>query len=519
MRRRGADEEDILVACLSRAHKKHEVNDKGELLTDAEVRKAAKSISKKGAASFLLTETANHEGNAQCVAKLFGKDYLHCYEAGWMHYTGTHWERDDKTLTRDVVRTLRKRRVAVAECPPDMYKGVYTGAKETRPNVMNTMGLLQSILPVKWDEFDRHPDLLNCANGVLNLRTGKMTPHDRSQRFTYCVATEYHADADPASWVAFLSGVVDDGVRAEALDYLQLAMGYSITGHTSEEVLFYLFGPTRSGKGTFIETLKKLLGSLGWEVAFSTFSGRRRAGDQNFDLAPLRSCRFVAASEGDRTVWLNAAFIKRITGGNSVQASFKHQTPFNYRPCYKIWLSSNYEPSTDPGDDGVWGRLKVIRFPNSFLGTEDKSLKARLGRPECLEGVLAWLVEGAVKWYALGRHGLRTPPFVQRVVTEARTKVDSVQQWARDCLESDEGGFVGNERYFASYRAWCERRDFKPRGLRTVTADLARLNYVAGQQKDYVLDKKSRGLVGVKVVEESAKTHGARMQLGLEGLN
>ncbi|MDY7078006.1 MAG: phage/plasmid primase, P4 family [Chloroflexota bacterium] len=499
LRRRGGDANVLFDACWARTQNQHE-----ESLSRKEVEQIVDSAMRWNATSQLLTLPGSHEGNAQCFVKMYGDEFLHCAEADWLHYTGTHWERDDKAVVRYIVKTLTQRTLAVlADGGGDdnpHYKSILGAAKGMRPNVTGTMKLLESLLPTDWETFDADPDVLNCANGVLNLRTGVLTPHDRA-RFTYCLDVEYRPEADQTFWIDFLESVVDDSIKEEALEYLQRAVGYTITGRTNEEIMFYLYGPTRGGKGTFTEVLTQLLGRnrLAGGLPFESFSEKRRAGDQHFDLAPLHNCRFVAASEGERTTWLRASFIKRITGGDTIQAAFKNKTPFCYKPQYKIWLLSNYEPSTDPGDDGVWGRFKIIRFPNSFLGYEDKNLKDKLTTKECLEGVLAWAVEGARKWYALGDSGLKSPPFVQQVVDQARHECDNVAHWAEENLEPCEDGFVPNGKYYANYKEWCISRGVKHRGLRTVSADLRRLGYEMGIKRAGGDGARGRGVCCVRL--------------------
>lgn len=507
--RQGATEEVIYAALKARSVEQHRPP-----LDDSRIRKIA------GTANWpkepeMLGAPANDEGNAQCFVLLFGGQFLFAdHKVGWLFYNGKYWERNEYLAQYCMLRTLETRKLAVKRTNNyEAHKDVYAAAKEEWPNIRDALQLAKLHLVAKWVEFDKHPDLLNCANGVLNLRTGDLVPHSHGQRFTYCIETGYDEGAECLQWLKFLDEVLipEGGEDEGVLDYIQLALGYTLTGLTSEECLFYLTGPTRGGKGTFVETIRTLLGShLSAEVAFDSFAGRRRAGDQNFDLAPLKTCRFLAASEGERTTKLNAAFINRITGGNSIRAAFKYETPFDYRPMYKIWLSSNYAPKSDPSDNAVWGRFRVIPFPNSFLGREDKHLKARLRRPGELRGILAWLVEGAMRWYKLGGEGLKAPQRVRKAVDEARDAVDYVKMWADACLE-DTGNpkdFVVSSHYHKSYDAWYREEGIGPlrylRGQVALTRDLRRLGYelTTTKKTDSVTGVRGRALVGYRVLKE-----------------
>jgi putative DNA primase/helicase len=286
------------------------------------------------------------------------------------------------------------------------HEEIVRASKPDARNVRNAKFMLQSLLRERIDTFDQSPDHLNVRNGVLDLRTGTLLPHRPHQRFTYCLPVAYAPDAGTTAWRQFLRQVVGGG--EEVVAFLQTAVGYSVTGHTREEKLFYLYGPTRSGKGTFTETLLTLLGKpLATEVDFTTFTRERDNDASNFDLAPLKPARLLIASESSRHQLLHAAKIKQLTGGNDIRCCFKHRDHFEYRPGFTIWLVSNHDVHADPDDTAAWGRVVRLEFPHSFSGREDTTLKERMKRPENLQAVLAWAVEGATRWYA---QGLRVPP-------------------------------------------------------------------------------------------------------------
>jgi putative DNA primase/helicase len=292
-----------------------------------------------------------------------------------MGWNGKFWDVTlaESILDAKVTEILRRRRIAAV----DANKEAIVKASVTNRSKINACieGLKQR-LSISIESFDNNPDLINCNNGVVDLKTGELAEHDKSQRFTYCIPTKYNPKADFTVWTDFLNQVVGGG--QEVIDYLKKAIGYSLTGHTSEECLFYCYGPTRSGKGTFTEALIELLGNpLSSEVDFNTFTAARDVDSSNFDLAQLRPAHVVFASESTRYRTLNAAKVKALTGGNRVWCCFKHKDFFSYRPRYSIWLTSNWPVNGDVDDDALWGRLRVIEFPNSFLGKEDKSLKQK----------------------------------------------------------------------------------------------------------------------------------------------
>jgi putative DNA primase/helicase len=268
--------------------------------------------------------------------------------------------------------------------------------------------------------------------------------------------------------------------REENEEFVQLAVGYSLTGVTWEEILFYLFGPTRSGKGTFIETIIALLGlPLAFEADFTTFTSERNGDTQNFDLAPLRPCRFVAAGESNKNQPLNPAKLKQLTGRNWISCAFKHKTQFGYQPKFKIWLSSNHPVNVDVDDDAAWARVRVIEFPHSHLGTEDKMLKERLSTPEALEGLLAWAVEGARKYYQnrTAGIGLPYPEAVRKTTEDQRDNSDFVKAFMNECLVKSVDGYLTNATAYQHYKTWCENNGVTPKHLKQFSEAMSRKGF------------------------------------------
>ena len=382
--------------------------------------------------NILLKLGTHDEGNAQCTHARYKGRFLHNEEFGWLQHTGTHWtsEAADAAVERAITETLEARIAAAVAAGASQYGQLIKDCIPNNRKVTGAKNQLRSAVHAPVDSFDSDPDLLNCKNGVVNLRTGTISPHDVKQRFMYCTAVPYNPNADYSDWVQWLT----DATSKDDAEWLQTASGYSATGHTREEILIYIKGPTRSGKGTFDGALRGAMGSpLAKSVSFSTFTTDRGKDDQNFDLAPLKPARLIIASESQQHERFNEAKIKQVTGGDSISCAFKHKTHFEYKPQFKIWLLSNHPVNADPDDDAVWGRIRVVEFPHSHLGCEDKSLKEKMHSPAGLEPVLAWIVAGAKQWYALGSKGLSELAKNAAVKQSQRNDLDGVQMWIDEC--------------------------------------------------------------------------------------
>src|ERR1017187_3307914 len=121
-------------------------------------------------------------------------------------------------------------------------------------------------IPVLPEQFDADPFLLNCVNSTVDLRTGELRPHRRADLITRLCPVQYDPAAHSPLWDRFLEEAT--GANREVGQFLQRAVGYSLTGATSEEVLFFVHGPGGSGKSTFLEAIKAVLGEYGKSADF-----------------------------------------------------------------------------------------------------------------------------------------------------------------------------------------------------------------------------------------------------------
>lgn len=429
---------------------------------------------------------------------MFGELFLYCDALGWLTWTGTHWEVDpaEAAIGRAIMTMLRARRVAAVQAEKEL---IVKATQGTLKRVRDTKGVLRDMIAVKVDVFDSSPDILNVSNGVLDLRTGTLTPHDPSQRYTHCANVDYEDDADDSVWVNWLV----ESVGAEAAAWLQKAIGYTLTGHTREEVMFYLYGPPRAGKGIFTETILAMLGKpLSAEINFGTFTAKRTGDSQNFDLAPLKACRMVSAAESNSYESFNEAKLKSLTGGNEIYCAFKQKNHFNYRPQFKIWLSSNESIHADPDDVAVWGRIRVVEFPHTHLGNEDKMLKRRMLKTDVLKGVLVWAAMGAQLWYKLEAAGLPELESSKVLKESHREGLDTVAMWLEECTtRADTTCFSASADLYTNYGYWCGHNGQEPKTMRAFSQALARKGFESKKGAASAIDsKQKRGFGGVKLL-------------------
>lgn len=287
----------------------------------------------------------------------------------------------------------------------------------------------RSGIPVPHTELDADPWLLNCLSGIIDLRTGVLWKHDRKWRCTRLAPVPY----DPDATHPHLQKVIKHLARgdAEVAQFLQDAIGGTISGDNRWEHFFLLHGQGRDGKGALFRGIKAALGDYAATAASQTFlklDGQRIRND----LARLQGFHLVISAEIEKGSTLDVAVVKALSGGDDIVSRFLHNEEFEYRPRFTIWLQCNDRPVLDAADDAIWERLVCIPVGRKLEAHErDPAVKATLGDPAIAgPAILAWLVRGAVRMHKAKR--LVLPEVVRKATVAYRGEMDQVGEFLRD---------------------------------------------------------------------------------------
>jgi putative DNA primase/helicase len=307
--------------------------------------------------------------------------------------------------------------------------------------------------------------LFNVANGVIDLHTGDLLPHDRKRRITRLSNIVYDPTATSPMW----EGVLNRSLAGNQalIDYFARAVGYSMIGAILDRVIFILWGLGRNGKTVIRETVSALFSDYGAGTPISTFLERKGGGIPN-DLARLKGVRFVSASESEEGARLAPAFIKQVTGGDSMTARFLHAEFFDFVPTFHVWLATNHRPEIPGGgDQALWDRIHLVPFKIQIPPDEMIPLAELLGmlRAE-MPGILAWAVRGCL---AYQREGLNPPDEVRAAVGDYQNDQDVLADFLDgECLTGP-GLMVRSSDIYKRYVEWCGKqgisRPMTTRGL------------------------------------------------------
>ena len=382
-------------------------------------------------------------GNAERFVAQHAERARYCHSAGaWYIWDKRRWERD---ATAEVMRlahkTVRGMAAELATCRTKLAKKalrswINSSESNSRLNAMLTQAGAVLPVPVTLGELDADPWLLNVKNGIVDLRTGALLSHDPAKLLTKIAPVDYDPSARSELWERFLRE--STGGDDDLIAFLQRAVGYTLTGDTREEKLFFVHGPTNSGKSTFLEALKATLGEYSMTADFETFLARSFVGGPRPDIARLAGARFVVSIEVDEGKKLAEGLVKQITGGDTISARFLYREEFEFRPQFKLWLAANHAPEVKHDDDAMWRRILKLPFELTVPKEKrDPKLKATLADPaQSGAAILAWAVQGCLEWQ---RQGLAVPFRVELATEEYRRKQDPLAGFvASYCVLGDE---------------------------------------------------------------------------------
>ncbi|MCD8502142.1 MAG: phage/plasmid primase, P4 family [Bacillaceae bacterium] len=337
-------------------------------------------LSSKNPAELPLTEL----GNAERIVYYNQGKIKYTPEFGWLVWDGVRWVPDSRNQIEVITnKTLRKiYDEAELVISPNYRTDMLNWAKrsESRSVRINSLKDARVYVTVTSDELDQDPYKLNVLNGVIDLETGKLLPHDSDQLITKLAPVYFVPTATAPRFKQFLEEVFihEDGTPDyELIRYMQKAMGYSLSGDTSEEVIFFLIGRGGNGKSKFIQAIQNIMGDYSRQTNTNTFIKKNNDNGINNDLARLAKARFVSAMESEEGQVLGETLVKHFSGGDIVSARFLWKEYFEFKPLGKIFLTSNFKPIIQGIDDGIWRRIKLIPFHAKFEGEKKRQQVVR----------------------------------------------------------------------------------------------------------------------------------------------
>lgn len=383
-----------------------------------------------------------------CAEALDGR-FLFARGLGWMRYDGSRWiETGDAVLVEEIRQWAKSHwEEVVEEYKSDQSSDVRARMKNwsqvlTSNRLRALAGLAKGPLHCEAAEFDAHPDLLNCPNGVVDLTTGELLDPDPSYLMTKMTGVAYDPAAldDPDFSTALCA------LPAELHAWYQVRVGQAFTGHMPpDDLMIVQQGGGENGKSTLAVPLKRAAGSYAVLVSDRVILGNH---DQHpTELMELKGARYALMEETPEARQLNVQQLKKVVGTPEITARKIRQDSVTFAASHSLFVNTNFAPAVVETDHATWRRLAMVRFPYTFRKRQedvtgpldrlgDAGLRDRCAtRERPAQAALAWSVAGAVRWYSEGKVMPELPALVAANTEMWREEGDLILSFMKDALD------------------------------------------------------------------------------------
>lgn len=394
------------------------------------------------------------------------RDYLlWTGDRAWMRWDGKVWaqviDAEAIELVRVKLKALFTRLASHPDLRPEDVKRI--SVLLTKRKAADVTYFLRGLLAVGADKFDAHPDLINCQNGVVDLRNGEVRDHDRYLFFSKITPGDYLPDATHPDWDQALAAIPED------IQYwLQVRYGQAITGYpVDDDVLPVQSGGGSNGKSTIVNAVLSAVGGFGVVVPEKTLLANM--GEHPTEVMVFRGARLAIIEETPEGKHLPTKRLKDLVGTPVMTGRYMHKDFVQWDATHSLFLNSNYVPQVTETDHGTWRRLALVKFPYKYVHPMDPLMadnerhgdpglrdRLRFNTDDQLEAVLAWLIEGAQAWYAGDRSMVKTPLTVAVDTADWRAETDLIMAFCMEKVTFDPSSRVVSKELFECFTEWLQ---------------------------------------------------------------
>jgi putative DNA primase/helicase len=412
---------------------------------------------RKKPSDFLRTDAGNAEMFAASYCDNVRFDHR---QQRWLIWDKTlrRWVEDRQDKVRVLMKNIFRHRMRLAVKAPETEERAkeikWALQSESYYRIEKALELAKSEPPISdpGDGWDADPLLLGVANGILDLRTGKLRNATQQDRVTKFSPVVFDPGAECPHWLKFLEEIF--GGDHELIRFMQKAVGYTLTGNVEEHCLFALYGTGRNGKTTFLETILYLMGEYGVDLPFSNLDTKHYPIGEGVNLPGARFAKSVETRKGRH---LDEGRVKSWTGGDTISVRPLHRNAFSFQPTHKFWLAFNHKPEITDTSPAMWNRIRLIPFGQKFEKHKaDKKLVGTL-KAEA-SGILNWAIKGCLAWQ---RDGLEAPATVEQATHQYEQESDALAPFIADCCEVGSGFHVASGELWNAYQTYCDDNGMK----------------------------------------------------------
>ncbi|QKM64690.1 hypothetical protein DCO17_05235 [Polynucleobacter tropicus] len=427
-----------------------------------------------------ITENQGHImgdlDNARHFRAMFEGEFLFCHSnRKWLRFNGKRWEWCQKDEQMGAAKLVAEK---IMDKAGELFKldptGAVSKAWQSHAKTIRSNGRIIAMIELATSEpgmsiasiseLDSKPMLLGVANGVVDLKRMQLLPANPK----LLISRQVHADYNPAAtcplWLKFLDEIFLGD--QDVIQYIQKALGYSLTGDVSEELLHFCYGHGKNGKSVMANVIVKIMGDYVQTANFDLLAMKDSAATN--DVARLVGARMVMANETRENQRLDDQKLKALVSTERITARFMYAEYFEFWPQFKIWLRGNYKPIITDSSNGAWRRMRLVPF--EYQVPEDKTdFKLEQKLLDEKEGILAWLIDGCQLWQ---KERLSPPKHIEDASRVYQEESDMLGEFLEDCCEVGAGKMESQKSVFGSYQVWARSNGTHPASQKSFTRQL-----------------------------------------------
>lgn len=410
-------------------------------------------------------------GTSNLFIDTFKDELVYCSDIGdWYFWNGKHWQRDTilrrnellKQLYSYCIKYLSTQKLDQKEQAQLLSYYCKLADKNFRDKILKDA---LSVNPMTSKQFDKHKFLFNCQNGTYDFTTGEFREHRKDDFLTDMSNVVYDKEADCPRFKQYLEEVFEDD-KTKA-DYLLKMSAYCLTGDTSRECFFVLYGDkTRNGKGTFVSTFTHLAGTYSQTLNPASITKKQLNSGGSApspDIAKLKNCRIASVSELEEGMVLNVALMKTFTGGDTQTARFLHKEEFEFIPQFKIIINTNVLPKMS--DDSIFksDRIHLLCFDRHFeLNERDYGLKDKLKSET--SGIFNLIAQ---YYFKLNQENFVLPDTTKSTIERYQLNSNNILLFIKENMYANSSSYEKASVVYEKYTKWCEDCGYKSLGKKT----------------------------------------------------
>lgn len=444
-------------------------------------------------------------GNAQRIYDKYKERLLYnTTNDSWYIWNGKLWVKDDRNeltgLITDILQDIGNSKAIIFDekISTDFKKieryYIKCLSNSSYLGIVNYLKRLPNVA-VNINDFDKDKHLLNLNNGIYNIKTQQLIPHDPVYKMSKIISINYNPKAISPKFWSFLYKIFDHNDKLVL--FIRRALAITFSGESLEEVLFFCYGSGANGKSVFFKLLEIVYGDYFQKAPNSMIMQQERNNIPN-DIAQLPNRRMVLCAELPDDQRFNESIIKDLTGNDSIQARFLRQEFFTFTPTHTLWLYGNHKPKIHGSDYGIWRRICLIPF-NVTIPVEERIPQHELldSFMEELEGILLWILDGYKDYQ---KFGLDIPDIVRMATNEYKEDNDVILDFINECTVSDGNYSIPTKELYSAYTLYTKENKSYTLGNKKFFTKVEEKGY---HKKE--IRANAKAFVGIKLVDDWEK--------------